>query len=373
LKLNGFEKMKVGFLVNPIAGMGGRVGLKGTDNVLEEAIKRGATPISPIRAGRFLTELSKYKLDIEFLTPPSIMGEEYLMRTRFKYIVRGEIHLPTTPEDTMNFVREVRDSIGLLVFVGGDGTARDIYNVIDGELPVIGVPSGVKIFSGVFTITPEDAARLLYDYIRGDALLDYADVLDIDEEEYRRGRISVKLYGQMKVPYRTGYLQGSKSPTPVTEVKEELEAIAKYVVEEMEKDILYITCPGNTVKGIHKVLGLDYTPLGVDLITKDSVVKLDVSEKEIITHLNRFRKAVIIVSPIGGQGIIFGRGNQVVSPDVIKRVGLNNIIIVSPRWKLNGLKCLYIDTDDPDLNKKFPKAVKVIIGYREYKVMYICK
>ncbi len=366
--------MRLGFLVNPIAGMGGRVGLKGTDNVLDEAIKRGATPISPIRAGRFLTELSKFKLsNVEFITPPSIMGEDYLARTHFKYMVEGDIHIPTTREDTIGFVDRVKDSIDLLIFVGGDGTARDVYQVVNGELPVIGVPSGVKIFSGVFAITPEDAAKLLYEYIRGSTVLDYADVLDIDEDEYRSGRISIKIYGQMKIPYRRGYIQGSKSPTPVNEVEEELRAIARHVIEEMEDNTLYITCPGNTVKEIHILLGLGYTPLGVDLITKESVVKLDATEKEVMAYLNKFSKASIIVSPIGGQGILFGRGNQVVSPDVIRTVGFKNIIIVSPRWKLNILDCLYIDTDDPTLNKEFPNIVKIIVGYREYKVMPICK
>lgn len=366
-------KMMIGFLVNPIAGMGGRVGLKGTDNVLEEAIRRGAKPISPVRASRFLSELSKYKLEIEFVTPPSIMGEDFLMKTKFKFTVEGDINIPTTREDTINFVEKVKDSIDLLVFVGGDGTARDIYQVIDAEIPVIGVPSGVKIFSGVFTITPEDAAKLLHEYIKGEAILDYAEVLDIDEDEYRSGKIKIKVYGYMKIPYRPGYIQGSKSPTPVTEVKEELEAIARYIVEEMEDDVLYITCPGNTVKEIHKILGFEYTPLGVDLITKKSVVKLDASEKDVITYLKKFSRAVIIVSPIGGQGIIFGRGNQVVSPDVLRMVGLNNIIVLSPRWKLSGLECLYVDTDDASLNREFPEVIKVVVGYGEYRVMRICK
>lgn len=365
--------MKVGFIINPIAGMGGKVGLKGTDNVVEEAIRRGATPISPIRAERFLTELSRYKADIKIITPPSIMGEEYLHGKGLKYIVKGEIDIPTTRVDTIRFVEEVKDLIDIIVFVGGDGTARDIYSVIRDEIPVIGVPSGVKIFSGVFTITPEDAAKLLYEYVSGETVIDFSEVLDIDEDMYRKDKISLKIYGYMKTPKHEGYLQGSKTPTPITDVEGELRAIAKYILEGMENNTLYITCPGITVKSIHQYLGFKYTLLGVDLITKDEIIKLDATENDILYHLRSYEKAVIIVSPIGGQGIIFGRGNQVVSPLVIKTVGLNNIIIVSTRWKLNTLDCLYVDTDDPILNREFPNIFKVVVGYREYRVMKICK
>ncbi len=365
--------MRLGFVVNPIAGMGGRVGLKGTDNVYLEAIKRGAKPVAPQRTYRFLNRLSIYDLDIEFLTASSIMGEDYLSNTDYRYHVVGKIDIPTTREDTIAFVEKVKKKIDILVFVGGDGTARDIYSVLDEEKPVIGVPSGVKMFSGVFTITPEKAADLLKAYIDGEAILDRVEILDIDEERYREGKLITRLYGYMITPYLPGVIQGSKKATPLTEAKEEIMSIARFIVDNMDKYTLYILGPGYTVKSIMNLLNLKHTTLGVDLVFNGKLVGLDVDEKEILRQLDKYNRAKIIISPIGGQGIIFGRGNQVISPEVIKRVGIPNVIIISPIWKLRNIPCLYLDTGDPSLDNDFPDYVKVVVRYGEYKVIKICK
>ncbi len=365
--------MRLGFVVNPIAGMGGRVGLKGTDNVYLEAIKRGAKPVAPQRTYRFLNRLSIYDLDIEFFTASSIMGEDYLSNTDYRYHVVGKIDIPTTREDTIAFVERVKKKIDILVFVGGDGTARDIYSVLDEEKPVIGVPSGVKMFSGVFTITPEKAADLLKAYIDGEAILDRVEILDIDEERYREGKLITRLYGYMITPYLPGVIQGSKKATPLTEAKEEIMSIARFIVNNMDKHTLYILGPGYTVKSIMNLLNLKHTTLGVDLVFNGKLVGLDVDEKEILRQLDKYNRAKIIISPIGGQGIIFGRGNQVISPEVIKRVGIPNVIIISPIWKLRNIPCLYLDTGDPSLDNDFPDYVKVLVRYGEYKVIKICK
>lgn len=263
--------------------------------------------------------------------------------------------------------------IDVLAFVGGDGTARDIMEAINMNVPVIGIPSGVKMFSPVFTITPEKAAELLKLYIEGEANIVKAEVLDIDEEAYRNGRLTIRLHGYLLTVRYPFFVQGSKTVTPLSEANEEIRSIAEYIVDNMEKNTLYITGPGNTVKEIHRILSLKYTLLGVDAIYNEKVVGLDLNEIKLLNLLKRYRRHKLVISPIGGQGILLGRGNQVISPKVLMHIGLDNIIVIAPYWKLNTFKCMFVDTGDPKIDKEFPDYVKVLYRYGEYKVVKVCK
>ena len=376
------RSIRIGFLVNPIAGMGGRVGLKGTDNVVEEAIRRGAEPIAPKRAMEFLTRLEKIirqeKLDIHIVSCRLNMGEDYLRETglRVEYIDIPRCR-ETTAEDTRLAVREfVSRQVQLIVFVGGDGTARDVFEGLksagETDIPILGVPSGVKIYSGVFAVTPVDAAYILAEYAVGRASVMDLEIMDIDEEAFRNDRIDVKIYGYAKsiyIPYRT---QSSKqlSPDTVDEVENQL-AIARYIAEIFDRDGIYILGPGTTVKRIAEQLGIEKTLLGVDVYYKGRVYK-DVSE-EMILRLIDDEEAWIIVTPIGRQGILFGRGNQQISPRVIRKVGRDHIIVVATLRKLRDIPggVLRVDTQDPMVDELLRGYIKVIIDYRTWRMVKI--
>ncbi len=367
---------KIGFIVNPIAGMGGRVGLKGTDNeAYKKALKLGAKPVAPQRAKRFINELlrlgvSKY---IEFYVAPSIMGEEYLRNTNIKLRVIGELKSKeTTPEDTKNISCLMKELVEVIVFVGGDGTARDIVEIVDKEKPILGVPSGVKIYSSVFATTPENAARILKYYIEGLAQIREGEVLDIDEEAFRRDELVVRRHSTALTIYVPELVQPSKEPTiPDEDEQENQRAIARYIMENMEKNTLYILGPGTTTKAIADELGLPKTVLGVDAIYNNQLIGKDLNEKQILSLINRYGRAIIIVTPIGGQGFIFGRGNQQISPEVIKRVGRNNIIVVATRRKISKLRALRVDTGDPEVDSMLKGYIRVVVDYNEEIVVRV--
>ena len=259
--------MNIGLLVNPIAGMGGRVGLKGTDGVVEEAIKRGATPIAPGRALEFLTTLesvissSKLKDEIRIITCPGKMGADIAQEAGLKHeVVEIDIENSTDAEDTKDCVLSLyKADVRLLVFVGGDGTARDILDAVTAYelegLHVLGVPSGVKMYSGIFVVNPADAAEVVRLVYEGTAQTAEFEIMDADEKAIRKDRFIINLYGYLaglSVPAR---FQGAKQASPeTTDEYEAQEAIAKYVIEEMDADGTYILGPGTTVKTVTDLL-----------------------------------------------------------------------------------------------------------------------
>jgi len=358
----------VGFIVNPIAGMGGAVGLKGTDgrDVLEKAKTLGAEPIAPARAEEFLSELRYMRGKLRFITGPGKMGEDEARIQGFSFTVVGERREETTAEDTKE-VAEIANKWGvdLLVFCGGDGTARDISDAIDAKLPVLGVPTGVKMQSAVFAVNPRAAARIMIKFLLEELPLREVEVVDIDEEAFRNGRLSAKLYGHMLTPYEPMLSQGSKMASPSTESEMRNQAaIAIYVIDEMKPDVIYIIGPGTTTRTVADLLDDKKTLLGVDLFYNKKMMSQDVNEKQILEKIEG-KVAKIIVTPIGGQGFIFGRGNQQISARVIRRVGLDNIIVIATKYKLRGVKNLRIDTGDPTLDENLRRDIKVIVGYGE--------
>ena len=367
-------KKKLGLIVNPIAGMGGRVGLKGSDGpeILEKAIELGAVSTSPGRAVEALKRIAPIKDSIELITYPHEMGEDEAKECGFDPRVIGSIQRgKTTSDDTKAAAREMAESgVDLILFAGGDGTARDICAAIDGAVPVLGIPTGVKIHSGVFAINPSSAGDLAVMYLReGLAATREAEVMDIDEEAFREDRISARLYGYLTVPYEKNLVQSSKGGSPPQE-ELSLEAIARDIVEEMEEDVVYVIGPGTTTRPIAEALGLPKTLLGVDVVLDGRLVASDVNEAQLL-ELIEGRRAKIIVTAIGGQGFIFGRGNQQISPEVIKRVGKENIIVVATPGKLATLegRPLLVDTGEMELDERLSGYIRVITGYSR-RVVY---
>jgi predicted polyphosphate/ATP-dependent NAD kinase len=369
------DEKRMGLIVNPIAGIGGRVGLKGSDGaeIQKKALALGAVPQSLNRAIQALEGLKPVD-ELEVITYPGEMGEEAARACGLEPTVIGSIEPgETTPEDTMNAAREMlRLHVDLLLFAGGDGTARDIYNAIGGELPALGIPAGVKIHSAVFGANPMSAGDLAASYLRGKVSnLREAEVMDIDEEAVRRGVVSAKLYGYLKVPFQRRLLQGLKTPSSPGQ-QTAMAAIAADVVSNMEDGWLYIIGPGTTTRAITSRLGLDKTLIGVDVVADGELVAADLNESQLLELLEG-RKAKIVVTPIGGQGCIFGRGNQQISPKVIKKVGRENILVVSTTGKIHSLRGrpLWVDTGDRAVDEMLSGYTRVITGYDEqivYKV-----
>ena len=365
----------VGFIVNPIAGMGGAVGLKGTDGraVLERAIALGAKFVAPVRAESFLSGLKPFEGMLRLIVGAGSMGEEEARNCGFKFEVLGEKRNETSAEDTIETARKILESSAdLLVFCGGDGTARDVLKAIGTKIPALGVPTGVKMHSAVFALEPRVAARIAIEFLCGELPLREAEVMDVDEEAFRNGRVSAQLYGYMLTPYEPFLVQGAKIASPMTESEMRNQAaIAIYVIENMETDVVYIVGPGTTTRTIGDLLDSEKTLLGVDLFLNRKLIAKDVNEEQILKEI-KGRKARIIVTPIGGQGFIFGRGNQQISPEVIRQVGLDNIVVVSTEAKLGRLRSLRVDTGDPSLDDEFRvRQIKVITNYKMVRAMRV--
>jgi predicted polyphosphate/ATP-dependent NAD kinase len=366
--LSGLPR-RLGLIVNPVAGIGGRVGLKGSDGaeIQKKALALGAVPQSLNRAIQALERLKPVD-DFEVVTYPSEMGEDAARACGFEPAVVGSIKLgETTPKDTRNAAREMlRLNVKLLLFAGGDGTARDVYNAVGEESPVLGIPAGVKIHSAVFGANPISAGDLAASYLLGRvSRLREAEVMDIDEEAFRRGIVSAKLYGYLKVPFQRRLLQGLKTPSSPAE-QAAMAAIAADVANKMEDGWLYIIGPGTTTRAITSRLGLDKTLIGVDVVAEGKLVAADVNESQLL-KLIEGRNAKIVVTPIGGQGYIFGRGNQQISPKVIEKVGRDNVIVVSTTGKIHSLRGrpLWVDTGDRAVDEMLSGHIRVTTGYNE--------
>lgn len=363
---------KLGLIVNPIAGMGGRVGLKGTDGpeMLRKAIELGAKPWAEDRAVEALKALLPIKNSLIIYTYPHKMGENAAKRAGFNPKVMGSIGEETTADDTVRAAGDMRDAgVDILLFVGGDGTARDVCRSVGTSLVTLGIPAGVKVYSSVFSTSPKTGGELALKFLRGEINdIIEAEVLDIDEDSFREGRLSVKLYGYLKIPYDSSYIPGGKVPSSHSESYDR-EAIAAELLDIIENDVIYLIGPGSTTKEVMKLLNLDFSPLGVDAILDGKLIGKDLNERQII-YLISGRKAKVVVTPIGGQGYVFGRGNQQISPDVLRRIGKENVIIVATRGKLESLRGrpLLIDTGDESLDIELSGYYKVITGYREYTV-----
>ena len=373
------ESKRMGLIVNPIAGIGGRVGLKGSDGleIQQRALALGAEPLAQERAAAALNALRPLLADIKLLAPPDAMGEAIARCCGFNPLVITDRNLPaefpgvTSAEDTRYFARLLRDAgVDLILFAGGDGTARDMFEAVGSHFPVLGIPAGVKIHSAVYGVSPRSAGDLAAEFLLGRrSRLREAEVLDLDEAAYRQGRMSTRLYGYLSVPYWRELLQNRKVSTPAGEAAQ-AQSIAADVIERMQPGLAYLLGPGTTTRAIAERLGLPKTLVGVDIVTRDKLLETDVGERRILEMLEQ-RPLGLIVTPIGGQGFLFGRGNQQLSPQVIRRVGRENILVICLASKIAALqgRPLLVDTGDPQADRLLAGYIEVVTGYHE-KIIY---
>lgn len=373
--------VKIGFVVNPIAGMGGRVGLKGTDGVLQKAVVLGASPIAPQRALEMLQEfVTKYstRKKAKWITCTGQMGSDILEAVGVDKIelVYDPLHSDTDADDTKTACqRFLKSTVDLVLFCGGDGTARDIYSVIDKKIPMLGIPSGVKMHSGVFGITVKATAKMLHEFIQQNLTIGDVEIMDLDEERYRKGEWNIQLFGIASGIVEPTYVQvGKMSFASVSDddVKEEL---SEHIEDEMEanKECLYLFGSGGTIDHIARIIGVDNTLLGIDAVYQMKTIEKDLNEERILRLLDKYKQAKVIVSPIGAQGFILGRGNLQFSPQVINSIGVDNIIVVSTPSKLAGTPVIRVDTGDENLDRLFKEKelIMVVIGYRLSRVVKI--
>lgn len=350
------QSYKIGFIVNPIAGMGGRVGLKGTDGsgVLAEARRRGAQPVSADRAFKALKRLAVSSGSITLFTGAGELGEDVAKAAGFSPVVMHRAQSGTSkPADTQAVALEmVRESVDLVLFAGGDGTARDVLSVVGDRIPMLGIPTGVKMYSAVFGTTPENAGTLAARFIAGESSVRVrdAEIMDIDEDAIRNDRVSTRLHGYARSPHLRKLVQNAKAGSmPSEDVA--LEAICRQIAGEMRPGCLYILGPGTTTRRVMSALSLPSTLLGVDVVLDGELVGSDLNEAELLQLMDG-REAYLVVGVLGGHGSLFGRGNQQISAEVIRKVGRDHIVVLASMEKLIGLatRCLHVDTGDDDVD-----------------------
>lgn len=359
---------RLGVIVNPIAGMGGSVGLKGTDTpeILAAARARGAAPRAPERMTAALCFIhAEAPAGLEVLAAPGPMGADEARAAGFDPIVVGTGGSETSAADTQAAAHEMAaQSVDILLFAGGDGTARDLVAALGTGLPAIGVPAGVKMHSAVYAKTPRSAAAAVLQSLTRQVDIREHEVMDIDEVAFRAGSVSARLYGYLAVPHLPALVQGVKAGG-VSGDKVALAGIAADIAERMAPGRLYILGPGTTTREVARRLGLEKTLLGVDLVRDGQMIRRDVGEAEILVTLDEAGEGTIIVTPIGGQGHFIGRGNQQISAGVIRRVGAGNIIVAATMEKLASLdgQTLQVDTGDEALDAALSGWRRVITGY----------
>jgi len=366
----------VGLIVNPIAGMGGKVGLKGTDGtkIFREALRRGAAPVSPERTVKALVSLRLANPSINVVTCPGLMGRAEASEAGISHTV-----LPlasgrsTTSRDTRNAAKLIaRRKVRLILFAGGDGTARDISKAIGLRVPALGIPCGVKNYSAVFARSPEAAGQLAADFVRDEIGVAEQEVIDYDEDSMRAGRIKVVVKGILNVPLSARFMQGAKSSLVSPDDRIEKDGIAKFVAEQIDSRILYVLGPGSTVGRIAERLGIKKTVLGVDVMEAGKLIAKDASGAELERLVGK-SPTKLIVTPIGGQGYILGRGNQQLTPKVLRKIGKENMIVVCTRSKLTSLpqRKFLVDTGDAELDKSLRGYCRAIIDYRQFALVKV--
>jgi len=360
----------IGLVINPLAGLGGSVALKGSDNVAEQALALGAVAKANVRCLQALVELEG--LDVCVYAFAGNMGADCALAAGLKTEIVGHAKTqPSKAQDTMAAAQLLlKRGVDLLVFTGGDGTARDLLQAIGDEVPVVGIPAGVKIHSGVYGITPAAAGQVIAQLVKGELVsLRSQEVRDIDEEEFRAGRVKARYYGELQVPESHQYMQATKDVAKPGAKEVEalvLDDMAAHVEELMEPQVRYIMGSGSTVAAIMHCLGLDNTLLGVDVVENGQVIASDATAQTLLELCSQ-HPSQLFITLIGGQGHVLGRGNQQLSAQLIKQLGIGNMNIVATKTKLKALagRPLLVDSGDSQLDSDLAGLVPVICGFHD--------
>jgi predicted polyphosphate/ATP-dependent NAD kinase len=372
---------KLGLVVNPLAGLGGPIAMKGSDGLDLSRVQDGDLGRSTARALRCLARIAAGNVGgitvYGFSGPMSAQAIDAsdLNMEALPFVSVGNTanSNETTGSDTQNAALAMLErGVDLLLFVGGDGTARDICSAVGAEMPCLGVPAGVKMHSGVYAVSPESAADIVLALVAGGLVeLGEREVRDIDEEAFRAGIVQAKYFGELLVPSIGGFLQHVKSAGREQE-ELVLADIADHIVELMDSETLYIMGPGSTAAAVMSALGLENTLLGFDAVCDSTLRGCDLSALAIMALIVSHNGPVkVVITAIGGQGHILGRGNQQLTPAVIRKIGRDNFIVIATKTKISQLHCrpLLVDSNDSALDLEWQGYIQVVTGYRDV-VMY---
>lgn len=375
--------MRVGIVVNPDAGLGGRLGFKGSDGRAAEAREAGAQD----RAGPRMTQcivkfdellnssLNRSNIKPEIYTWEGRMGGDWLTTLNYQSI--GKTPTLTNALNTNDLVQQLIDNqVDVILYAGGDGTTRDIVNALgDKKIPLIGVPGGVKMHSGCFATTPNAAAEVLFSFAIGDLMSSITEVMDLDEEIYLAGEWKVRMYGEALTPASPRFMQGSKQQVERASEEEIIEGLAAHIADliEADSDLMVVWGSGGTLRMIGDLLNQELTLLGIDIQHNDKIYA-DLNEEQLIDILQQHTgNKILLLSPMGGQGFLIGRGNLQLSPTVLRLIGISSVLGVATPAKLTGLSNVRIDTGDSGLDQEFRerKFVKMLQGYRTTRVIRV--
>lgn len=359
-------RLRVGLVVNPVAGIGGPGAYKGSDGNWQDALAEGYKPTSPERAKRFVEECGP---DLHWVAPPGLMGADYAPGCQVVFADLEPELGKTSRDDTMRAAQAIRDAkVDLLCFLGGDGTAADVCKAVGDKQPCLGVPAGVKITSAVFAHDVEEAAWLVH-HLRPGFETILRDVTDLDEVAYRTGHVDIELKGNLRVPMSPAIQSGKVATSTDTP----LEPLIEQVLQEWDADALSFVGAGSVCQAVKDQFWGKETLLGVDAIQGSRIVANDLDDRQIAElvdgQLAKGGKVRIVLSTIGGQGMLLGRGTQMFRPEVLKRIGWDALRVVAPPEKLLGLRALHVDTGDPVFDATAPKHIRVTTGWNESRMM----
>lgn len=360
--------LRVGLLVNPIAGLGGPGAYKGSDGNWQDALNEGYVPTSPERAKRFAAKVGP---GVTWVTVPGAMGADDVPGAEVVLKDRVFTLGQTTRDDTLACAAALREAkVDLLCFLGGDGTAADVSKAVGDKVPCLGVPAGVKITSPVYAHDVEEAAWLVSHLMPGFETV-MRDVTDLDEEAYRTGHVDIELKGALRVPMSPAIQAGKVATSSETP----LEPLVQQVLRDWDPEGLYFVGAGSVCEALKSQFWGKRTLLGVDAIHGNRIIGLDLDDRriaELVAQQQAAQKPVrIVLSTIGGQGMLLGRGTQMFRPAVLRAIGWDNLRVIAPPEKLTGLKGLHIDTGDPDLDASAPKHIRVTTGWNETRMLRV--
>jgi predicted polyphosphate/ATP-dependent NAD kinase len=356
---------RLGLIVNPIAGMGGAVGLAGTDGERAAAARTlGAKSLAGDRALSALRALQG--LDVIVEACAGEMGDAVVERAG----LRGEVVLEvdrdsTTSADTRRAAEILRDRrVDLLLVAGGDGTARDVLEAVGRDVPVLGIPAGVKMHSAIFAATARTAGEVARAFLTSPAsesLLQDAEVMD-REFEAGQAPLSPRLYGFLRVPKISFFVPHAKAASILSDERA-LAGAVRRVANLVQDERISLLGPGMTIDRLKQLVGCSGSPLAVSAARRGRCVAENLTESQILALIAN-EPARLIVGVVGGQGFLFGRGNQQFSPAVIRAVGVENIVVVAAAEKLLALEsgALLVDTGDEALDDALAGFVSVVVS-----------
>ena len=364
--------MRLAVIVNPDAGLGGRLGFKGSDGRAAEARAAGAQDRAGPRMMQCLAKLSELAREpIEILAWDGRMGGDWIPG---EYTSTGQTPNTTDANSTADFIKSHEPD--LFLYAGGDGTTRDIVQALgQREIPIVGVPGGVKMHSGCFATTPRSAAEVVWSFITGDLMIARTEVMDLDEELYLKGEWKVRMYGEAFTPASPRWMQGAKEQVQRESESETLEAMAMHIGNLVEEnpELMIIWGSGGTLRQMCLELGFEATLLGID-IQHNGIMHKDLNEQGLLEHISNHSGAkLLLLSPMGGQGFLIGRGHLQLSPAVLREIEIGNILGIATPAKLLGLSEIRIDTGDDSLDQEFQekKYLKMLQGYRTTRVIRV--